>query len=258
MQKLRVKLIQSRVHWHDPADNRAMFQAWIESSEEPADLIVLPETFASGFTQSPQKCSDSMDGASVNWMRDMAKRTGAVITGSLAIADGECYRNRLIWMPPAGEPGWYDKTHLFRMAGEDRRYRAGTERILFEYKGWRICPQICYDLRFPVWTRNRNDYDLLLFVANWPQPRALAWHHLLRARAIENQCFVLAVNRVGEDGNGWSYQGDSAAIDFLGQTLAELGDEEGVINVELDPEARKKFLADFPFHEDADEFCLTH
>lgn len=256
MEKLRVKLIQSRVHWHDPADNRAMFQQWIESIEGPTDLIVLPETFASGFTQSPEKCSESMDGASVSWMRDMAQRTGAVITGSLAIAEGDSYRNRLVWMPPDGQVSWYDKRHLFTLAGEHHRYQAGNERLVVEYKGWRICPQICYDLRFPVWTRNRNDYDLLLFVANWPKPRALAWHHLLRARAIENQCFVLGVNRVGEDGNGWHYQGDSAGIDFLGQTLAELGNEEGIISCELDPEARGRFLQDFPFHTDADDFSL--
>lgn len=234
-----------------------MFQDWIEAIEESVDLIVLPETFASGFTQSPEKCAESMDGASVNWMRQMAMRTGAVIAGSLAIVDGDSFRNRLVWMPPDGEPSWYDKHHLFRMAGEHRRYRAGSERMLFEYKGWRICPQICYDLRFPVWTRNRNDYDLLLFVANWPTPRALAWHHLLRARAIENQCFVLAVNRVGEDGNGWQYQGDSAAIDFLGQTLAELGNKEGLVSAELDPVARERFLADFPFYSDADGFSLN-
>jgi predicted amidohydrolase len=256
MEKMRVHLIQSRVHWHDPADNRSMFETWIDSIEDRTDLIVLPETFASGFTQSPEKCAESMDGESVSWMREMAARSSAVITGSLAIAGAGVYRNRLIWMPPEGEPGWYDKHHLFRMAGEHLRYAAGKDRVIFHYKGWRVFPQICYDLRFPVWARTRNDYDLMLYVANWPKPRSLAWHHLLRARAIENQCYVLGVNRVGEDGNGWHYQGGSAVIDFLGQPLAELGDAEGVISAELDPETRQRFLSEFPFAEDADDFSL--
>jgi predicted amidohydrolase len=256
METLTIQLIQSRVQWHDPADNRSRFEAEIDGLEPWADLIVLPETFDSGFTRSPQVCAEGMDGQSVVWMQHQAARTGAVLTGSLAINDQGSFYNRLIWATPDGQLQWYDKRHLFSMGGENERYSAGKHRAVFAYRGWRICPQVCYDLRFPVWSRNRNDYDLLLYVANWPTPRAHAWRTLLRARANENQCYVVGLNRVGRDGNHWDYAGDSAIIDFLGHPLAEIGDQEGHIQASLDAGALADFRREFPFDADADSFEL--
>lgn len=258
MSDLKVALLQTRVHWHDAAANRDLFEDKIRALDRGLDVIVLTETFTSGFTQQPEQCAEDMAGPSVAWMRAMAQATDAAIVGSLVIEEGGQYFNRLVFMPPDGTPSHYDKRHLFRVAGEHERYAPGNRRLVVEFRGWRLCPMVCYDLRFPVWIRNRGgeEYDALIFVANWPRPRALAWSTLLRARAIENLAYVLGVNRVGRDGKDIDYGGGSAAIDYLGQPLAEANGGEAVLRATLERAPLEKFRSRFPFHVDADEFRL--
>ena len=253
---LRISLIQTRVHWHDPAQNRAHFQQRIEPLAGATDVIVLTETFTSGFTRHPQEIGETMQGETVAWMREQAAATGAAITGSVAMGVDGHYYNRLLWVNPDGTLHHYDKRHRFGLGGEHERYSAGNQRVVFEHRGWRVCPQVCYDLRFPVWTRSLNDYDLLLFVANWPLARAQAWRVLLRARAIENQCYVVGVNRVGRDGNDLEYAGDSAAIDCLGNYLVELHGRDAVETVTIEKGPMDQFREQYPFWRDADKFQI--
>jgi predicted amidohydrolase len=200
--------------------------------------------------------AEDMHGPTIGWMREEAAALGCVITGSLIVREaGHCY-NRLVWARPDGTLEHYDKRHLFRVAGEQDHYAAGARRLVVDLKGWRICPMICYDLRFPVWSRNRGDYDLLLYVANWPQRRAHAWSTLLKARAIENLCYVAGVNRIGKDGNGATYAGDSVVLDFLGQLLSSEGGGDRVETTVLDLESLRSYRASFPAHLDADRFEL--
>jgi omega-amidase len=260
---LRVSLVQGATRWHDAAANRDYYGALVRSLQGQSDLVVLPETFLSGFTNETLGNAETMDGEGVRWLDALAVEAGCVVTGSLVIRDGEKCVNRLVWARPDGSHAIYDKRHLFRMANEHERYAAGSERLIVELKGWRICPLVCYDLRFPVWCRNRYardeqrfDYDLLIFVANWPAPRRHAWSTLLRARAIENLSYCVGVNRVGVDGNDIAYAGDSAVLDFLGQPLVELGGQEQVVTATLDPAALGAFRARFPAWMDADSFSL--
>ena len=260
---LRVSLIQAETVWHDPAANREMYGAAARTLAGTTDLIVLPETFTTGFSNDAVEQAETMDGSSVRWLQKLAAELDTVITGSLVIREGDAVFNRLLWMRPDGSHAQYDKRHLFRMAGEHQCYSAGRERLLVELNGWRICPQVCYDLRFPVFLRNRwhpvsdhYDYDLLLFVANWPQPRREAWRTLLRARAIENLACVIGVNRAGSDGNGIDYAGDSAVVDAVGQTLAELGPTPAAVTVTLLARALNVWRERFPAYRDADEFEL--
>jgi predicted amidohydrolase len=197
-----------------------------------------------------------MDGPTVDWMRGIARRHDVTLAGSLVIRDGDSFRNRLVWMPPAGEPAWYDKRHLFRMADEHRHYAAGERRLEVDIRGWRVCPLVCYDLRFPVWSRGAGAFDLQLFVANWPAARRSAWRALLPARAVENQCYCIGVNRVGTDGNGVAYSGDSLAADYLGNLVADLGDAEQGVTVRLDGAALLRYREKFPAWRDADAFRL--
>lgn len=251
---LRVCLVQAQLAWRSPEDNRSHLAELLAAQSRQADLFILPETFTTGFL-GDEGATEGMDGATVGWMRSLASELGAVITGSAVIDDGGP-RNRLLWVEPDGAVQHYDKRHLFAHAGEDRRYVAGSERRVFHYRGWRICPQICYDIRFPVWCRNRNDYELLLVVANWPSARASAWRNLLQARAIENQAYVAAVNRVGEDGNGTAYPGISVVFDPLGEALTELGDEEGVGLSTIERQRVHELREQLPFHREADDFEL--
>jgi omega-amidase len=262
-QTLKVSLVQGATRWHDLAGNRAYYGARALALKGQTDLIVLPETFTSGFTNETLGNAETMHGDGLEWMKALAAAVGAVITGSMVIRDGERCYNRLVWMRPNGQFEIYDKRHLFRMAQEHTRYGDGNRRLIVELNGWRICPMVCYDLRFPVWIRNRYDraasrfdYDLLIFVANWPAPRRYAWQTLLRARAIENLSYCIGVNRVGIDGNDLAYAGDSAALDFLGQPLLELGAQEQVVTVTLDPTALAAHREGFPAWMDADEFNL--
>jgi omega-amidase len=228
-------------------------------------LIVLPETFLSGFSNDTSASAQTMDGESVAWLRALAVEVGSVICGSLAIRENGTVYNRLLWVEPDGSFQPYDKRHLFRMAGEHTRYGGGDKRLLVDLMGWRILPQVCYDLRFPVWLRNRRlasanggmDYDLSIFVANWPAPRRQPWRTLLRARAIENLSYVIGLNRVGVDGNDLPYAGDSAVIDPLGEPLIELGAQEQVVTVTLDPSLLLAHRERFPAWMDADEFNLV-
>lgn len=260
---LRVSLVQGATRWHDAAGNRDYYGALVRPLKGQTDLVVLPETFLSGFTNETLHNAEAMDGPGMDWLAQLASEVDCVITGSLVIRHGDKCVNRLVWMRPDGSFDVYDKRHLFRMANEHERYAGGTDRLLVELKGWRILPQVCYDLRFPVWLRNRYDrltdqfeYDLSIFVANWPSPRRQPWRTLLRARAIENLSYVVGVNRVGSDGNNISYSGDSAAINFVGEPLVELGAHEQVVTVSLDAEALAAHRKRFPAWMDADDFAL--
>jgi omega-amidase len=253
---LRVTMIQADLAWQDPATNRRNLADHFRGLAGHTDLIVLPEMFTTGFSMEARSLAETMTGATVGWLREEAAAIGCAITGSLIVEDGGQHYNRLVWATPDGGCAHYDKRHLFRMAREQEHYASGDRRLVVELKGWRVCPLVCYDLRFPVWSRNRGDYDVLLYVANWPSRRRSAWSALLRARAIENVCYVVGVNRVGKDGNGASYTGDSVALDFLGQVLG--GDRGGdfVETVVLDRESLATFRRDFPVHFDADDFEL--
>jgi predicted amidohydrolase len=253
---LRVTLVQSDLAWQDPAANRSAFARCFRGLIGHTDLVVLPEMFSTGFTMASAELAEDMEGPTVTWMREEAAVTGCVITGSLIVRDDGRYFNRLVWARPDGTLGCYDKRHLFRMAGEHQHFSGGSQRVVFDLKGWRVCPMVCYDLRFPVWSRSRGDYDLLLYVANWPARRRAAWQALLRARAIENLCYVVGVNRVGKDGNGASYVGDSVAIDHLGDPLTNERSGEFVETAVLDREVLNAWRESFPAHLDADRFTL--
>jgi predicted amidohydrolase len=253
---LRVTVVQTELAWQDPAANRHRLAAHFRGLLGHTDLIVLPEMFSTGFSMDAATLAEDMHGPTIGWMREEAAALGCVITGSLIVREaGHCY-NRLVWARPDGTLEHYDKRHLFRVAGEQDHYAAGARRLVVDLKGWRICPMICYDLRFPVWSRNRGDYDLLLYVANWPQRRAHAWSTLLKARAIENLCYVAGVNRIGKDGNGATYAGDSVVLDFLGQLLSSEGGGDRVETTVLDLESLRSYRASFPAHLDADRFEL--
>lgn len=255
--KLRVTLVQQPLAWNDPQANRDELARLLKPLAGQSDLIVLPETFTTGFSINPEAPAEPPDGPTSQWMRQLAEELDAAITGSVITLDTERRYNRLYWATPQGLRH-YDKRHLFRMAKEHELFAPGREALCVEWRGFRVCPLICYDLRFPVFSRRRPvlEYDLLLYVANWPVPRRNAWRQLLRARAIENLAFVVGVNRVGKDGNGFDYAGDSAAIDFLGETIVDLGDSPAVQTVELDLQALRAFRERFPAHLDADPFTL--
>ncbi|MFO1428136.1 MAG: amidohydrolase [Steroidobacteraceae bacterium] len=255
---LRVTLVQQPLHWEDPAANLAAFERLLAPLAGQTDLVVLPEMFTTGFSMQPQRLAEPADGSGARWLTGQAQRLGAAVSGSIMTrAGGHCV-NRLWFATPDGALHHYDKRHLFRMAGEHEAYAAGDRGLVVEWRGWRIAPLVCYDLRFPVWSRRRPgyDYDLLLYVANWPARRRYAWSQLLIARAIENQACVVGVNRVGADGAGVPHAGDSAAHDHLGAPLAVLGDDAGLRTVELDREALSQFRERFPAHLDADRFEL--
>ena len=269
MNNLRISLVQGATRWHDPAGNRDYYGDLIAPLRGISDLVLLPETFTSGFSNDAIGSAETMDGPTVAWIRAQAQRLDAVVCGSVQLRDGEGAGaskvfNRLLWATPDGGLQSYDKRHLFRYAKEHERYAAGRERLVVEWKGWRICPLVCYDLRFPVFSRNRYgverpgqlDYDLLLYVANWPSARAYAWKTLLRARAIENLCYVAGLNRVGTDGNGLHYAGDSAVIDFFGHPVSECTDEEVVTTTTLQTAELAAHRARFPAMLDGDAFEL--
>ncbi len=263
MSSLRVSLVQAETVWHDAAANRELYGRLIAPLAGKSDLVVLPETFTSGFSNDAVNDAEDMNGPSVAWMREKARELGVVLTGSVVIREAGAVFNRLLWAQPDGSLQHYDKRHLFRMAGEHQRYAPGRARPLFHLGEWRILPQVCYDLRFPVFSRNRVsgaegalEYDLLLYVANWPAPRRQHWRTLLRARAIENLAWCIGVNRAGSDGNGIAYAGDSAVIDFLGEPLVELGPAAQVATTTMSRDALLAHRERFPAHRDADGFEL--
>ncbi|MCZ6694644.1 MAG: amidohydrolase [Bacteroidetes bacterium] len=262
MQSLDLALIQSQLHWHQIDANLAMFEEKIWKIGKPVDLIVLPEMFNTGFTMDVKPLAEVLNSKTTRWMSQMAKQTKAVVTGSFIVNQEGRFYNRLLWMKPDGNYQIYDKRHLFRMANEHHYFADGEKLLITELKGWKICPLICYDLRFPAWSRNINNestnfsYDVLLYVANWPAPRVTAWDILLKARAVENLCYSIGLNRVGEDGNGISYVGHSVVVDPKGEVIKDLGDVEGIHTITLDPEPLKKYREKFPAHLDADKFKL--
>ena len=258
MSALRVTLVQQPLAWGDAAANHAHFEQLLAPLAGRTDLVVLPETFTTGFSMEVERLAEPAGGPTAAWLARLAHRLDAAITGSVITAEGAQVYNRLLWAPPAGELRHYDKRHLFRMGREHEHFTPGRLAWSVRWRGFSVCPLVCYDLRFPVFSRRRPtlEYDLLVYVANWPAARAFAWRQLLRARAIENQAYVVGVNRVGADGNGIPHAGESAAIDFLGQTLAEAGDAPALLLVELSAAALAAFRGKFPAHLDADRFTL--
>jgi omega-amidase len=220
--QLKVAIIQSDLVWEDPKQNRKNFSEKIETINDIVDIIVLPEMFTTGFTMNASAVAETMDGKTVEWMKKTASETNAAMVGSVIISENNKFYNRLLFVEPSGVITHYDKRHRFTLAGEDKIYASGTEKIIIDYKGWKICPLICYDLRFPVWARNTENYDVLLYIANWPKPRILAWDTLLKARAIENMSYCIGVNRVGEDKDHNEHCGHSTVYDVLGNNIAPI------------------------------------
>jgi len=253
---MKVALIQTELHWENPLKNRNHFESKINSIQEPIDLILLPEMFSTGFTMHPFTVAESNNGATLAWMKTIAKEKNSAIIGSLIIEESNQFFNRLVFVLPSGEIQTYDKRHLFSLAGEDKIYTAGTEKLIVDYKGFKICPLICYDLRFPVFSRNTVDYDLLIYVANWPKPRIKAWDALLKGRAIENMCFTVGVNRIGTDYNKHEYSGHSQAIDCFGNYLVEPQDKEGVFIINLNKDELHEARGKFNFLADRDDFSI--
>ena len=254
---MKIALIQTELSWENPNENRALLQEKINAISQYVDLIVLPEMFTSGFTMNPKNVAQTMQGEVISWLKETAKDKNCAITGSLVIEENGKYFNRLVFVFPSGEIQSYDKRHLFTLAGEDKVYTAGKDKVIVDYKGFKICPLICYDLRFPVFARNVEDYDLLIYVANWPKPRVNAWDILLKARAVENMSYVIGVNRIGFDENNHEYVGHSQAVDFLGNYIQEPQEIEGVFIVELDKNELQETREKLNFLNDRDEFKLV-
>jgi predicted amidohydrolase len=253
---MKVALIQAPLVWENPKQNRNYFEDKINSISETIDLIVLPEMFTSGFTMNPKAVAESMQGETVLWLQALAKAKNAAITGSLVIEENGYFYNRLVFVLPSGAIKTYDKKHLFTLAGEDKAYTSGTQKMLIEYQGFKICTLICYDLRFPVFARNTEEYDVLIYVANWPKPRINAWDALLKARAIENMCYTIGVNRMGEDPNKHDYPGHSQVIDELGNYLIEPQEIEGVFITTLNKNTLEANRQKFGFLNDRDTFTM--
>jgi len=256
---MRTTIIQTQLHWQQPALNRQMFAEKIAPLYGKTDLIVLPEMFSTGFSMQAEALAEDMNGPTFQWLQEQASLSGAVVTGSFICREGAHFHNRLVWMQPDGQYFLYDKKHLFSLADEHKYYEPGAERLIVAWKGWRICPLICYDLRFPIWSRNvKNDpYDLIIYVANWPETRSLHWRSLLVARAIENQAFTIGVNIVGTDGKGLAYSGDSGIIDFSGRQICQISGGEGLITTEFSLDEMRAYRQQLPFLNDADLFQLV-
>jgi len=255
--ELKIALIQADLVWENPEQNRINFAEKVKQIGQSVDVIVLPEMFASGFTMSPYKVAESMQGETINWMREIACRAKAAICGSLVIKEDNNFYNRFVFIQPDGNIESYDKRHTFTLAGEDEVYTAGLEKVIIKYTGWKICPLVCYDLRFPVWSRNVEEYDLLIYVANWPKPRILAWDTLLKARAIENMSYCIGVNRVGLDANNYEYCGHTAAYDGLGAELSNFKEgKEQIEIVILNKDHLKSIREKLKFLADRDCFTL--
>jgi omega-amidase len=254
----RISIVQQPLAWADPPANRAHFESVIAPLAGKTDLVVLPEMFTTGFTMNPEELAEPSAGATREWLLARASALDAAVGGSVAIEDEGRYFNRFMIALPGGPTYWYDKRHLFRMGGEHRHYDAGDHALIVEWRGARLCPLVCYDLRFPVWGRRRPelDYDVVIYSANWPSARRFAWSALLRARAIENQAYCVGVNRIGDDGAGIAHAGDSVVLDFMGQPLLELHDKPLAATVPVDIEAVRGWRDKFPAHLDADAFSL--
>lgn len=255
--ELRVVGIQADLVWENPAQNLAFFDEKIRNLPKETDLVVLPEMFTTGFTMEPKNVAEKMNGNAVSWMIKMAQENNLALTGSLVIEDDNNYYNRLIFVHPSGKIETYDKKHSFTLAGEDKAYTSGNKKLIIAYKGWKICPLICYDLRFPVWARNTENYDLLIYMANWPIKRIKAWNTLLKARAIENMSYVVGVNRTGTDANNYEYSGNSVVVDYLGDEISNLPKNEiGIIEATLIKSNQQKVREQLGFLNDKDDFNI--
>ncbi|AVR47323.1 amidohydrolase [Christiangramia fulva] len=256
-EKLNIAFIQANLKWEDSEANRSLFSGEIDKISKETDLIILPEMFTTGFSMNAEKLAEPTRGATLEWMQQQAKKKKSAVTGSVIISENDNYYNRLFFVFPDGNYKLYDKRHTFTLAKEDETYTAGRQRLIVEYKGWKICPLICYDLRFPVWARNTEDYDLLIYVANWPKKRVNAWDTLLKARAIENMSYCIGVNRTGEDGDGYVYNGHSAAYDCLGKELTPLDrSEEFTAEISIDKASLYETRKKLKFLQDRDTFSL--
>ena len=253
---MKIALIQSSLFWENPTANRNYFEEKINAISEQVDLIVLPEMFTTGFTMNPEAVAETMEGETIMWLQSLSKAKNSAITGSLIIKENNNYYNRLAFVFPSGEIQFYDKRHLFTLAGEDKVYSSGKEKLIVDYLGWKICPLICYDLRFPVFARNIEEYDVLIYVANWPKTRISAWDILLKARSVENMCYTIGVNRIGFDDNNFEYVGHSQTVDFLGNSVLEPQEIEGVFIVELNKEKLLETRKKLGFLNDRDSFEL--
>jgi len=260
---LTLALIQTDLYWEEKGANLAMFEEKIWQLPEAVDVILLPEMFNTGFSMNAKQLAEPLNGPAFRWMQQMADQANALVLGSVISRDGERFYNRLYWVEPKGIYDLYDKRHLFRMGNEHLTYTYGKERLIKEYKGWRICPLVCYDLRFPVWSRNTRDketgkpaYDLLIYLANWPMPRVHVWDVLLKARALENLAFVAGLNRIGKDGEGIAYCGHSNVYDFKGKGAWEIREDAFIDIVKINRSELDDFRNNFPAHLDADEFSI--
>jgi predicted amidohydrolase len=253
---MNVALIQTNIIWENPAENRSVLEAKINSITNDIDLLILPEMFTSGFTMNPSSVAESMQGTTIFWLKNIAKTKNCAITGSLVIVENGNLYNRMVFVFPNGEIQHYDKKHLFTLAGEDKIYTSGKEKVIVNYKDFKICLQVCYDLRFPVFSRNTENYDLLIYVANWPKVRTNAWDILLKARAVENVSYVIGVNRIGTDNNNFEYIGHSQIIDELGNFILKPTENEGVFIADFDKNKMLETRNKLNFLDDRDYFDL--
>lgn len=270
-QPLTITLVQTNLYWEDKSANLAMLKEKIMGIKEKTEVVVLPEMFSTGFSMNPKTLAETMEGKTVAWMKEVAAEKKIILTGSVIIEENGHYFNRLIWMLPNGQYGVYDKRHRFAFAGENEEYTAGSKRLIASVKGWKLNLLICYDLRFPVWARQTSalenkekpepdslEYDVLIYVANWPERRIVAWKTLLQARAIENQCYVIGVNRVGDDGKQIHYTGESRVVDAMGEILYQQKDTEDIFTITLDKDHLKTVREKFPFWKDRDRFTIAN
>ncbi len=251
---MKVALIQTNIIWENPSENRRILEEKIQTLKESVDLILLPEMFTSGFTMHPNLVAETMDGATILWLKEIAKAKNCAITGSLVITEKGNFYNRMLFVFPNGEIQHYDKKHLFTLAGEDKVYTSGMEKVIVNYNNWKICLQVCYDLRFPVFSRNTENYDVLIYVASWPKVRTNAWDILLKARAVENLSYAIGVNRIGTDNNNFEYIGHSQIIDELGNFIIEPTEKEGIFIATLDKAKMLETRNNLNFLNDKDEF----
>ncbi len=257
-EQLLVSIIQPDIIWEDKSANLMQYEHMLANLQGPKQVVVLPEMFTTGFSMAPSRLAEPMEGKTMRWMVDMSAKYKCILAGSIMVTENGKYYNRFLWVQPDGHFGYYDKRHLFAYAGEDRHYTCGEKRMIASVNGWRINLQVCYDLRFPVWARNQdNEYDVLLYVANWPAQRSLAWKTLLQARAIENMSYVVGVNRVGKDGKGNNYTGDSSVFGPLGDLIWQQTGGVACHTLSLDKKALQTMRADFPFLNDRDKFLLV-
>lgn len=253
---MKIAIFQTALIWQEPKNNRNLIEKYLHSCKETFDLLILPEMFTTGFTMTPSEIAESMDGTTIQWLKNLARDKKIAVTGSLIVKEQEQFYNRLVFIFPDGTLEWYDKRHLFSLAGEEKVYTKGKEKRIIEYKDWKICPLICYDLRFPVFSRNVEAYDLLIYVANWPKPRINAWNALLKARAIENMVYTVGVNRIGTDANQLEYTGSSQLVDYLGNEILNAQEEQGIFVVEIDKEDMLETRKKLNFLNDRDVFQI--